>query len=139
MEQKLRILVVEDSFEIRFIMKTELEWMGHRIELAENAEIGLTLAVANRPDVIVSDIEMPGMNGFEFLRRVRDLPELAQIPVIAVSGNAQPREIFSESGFSAHLTKPVEPQELNDVVQKLCSDSHPGNVLEVVCEHSHTA
>src|SRR6185436_16402803 len=75
MVSNLRILLVEDSEDIRFIMKTELEWMGYTVDVASDAPAALTMASAAPPDVIISDIRMPEMDGFEFIRRIRANPD----------------------------------------------------------------
>src|SRR4026208_2299553 len=75
-ERTVQLLLVEDSDDILYIMKTELEWMGYVVDAATDGNAALDLAKAHRPDVIISDIQMPGIDGFEFLRRVRSLKEL---------------------------------------------------------------
>lgn len=116
----LKLLLVEDSEDILFIMKTELEWMGYRIDVATNAEFGMQLAKAERPDVVISDIQMPGMDGFEFIRKLRELPALATIPAIALTGFGMEKDIRQtlDRGFTAYLTKPVEPSELSQLIEK---------------------
>lgn len=117
----LRILIVEDSDDLRFILKTELEWVGYTVELARDGKAGIELARRIRPDVIVSDITMPGIDGLEFIRRVRKIPELAAIPVIALTGLAPTPELHRAfaSEFAAHLIKPVEASALCDVIRRL--------------------
>jgi CheY-like chemotaxis protein len=123
MTPNLRILVVEDSEDIRFIMKTELEWMGYSVLLANDARTALNLLKNVRPDVIISDIQMPEIDGFELIRRIRSNPALAGIPAIALSGYGMEKSVHEalERGFTAHRTKPVEPAELNDLIQELVS------------------
>src|SRR5690349_17465127 len=100
---QLRILLVEDSADILYLLKTELEWSGYIVDDATDAYEGLRLARANSPDVIISDIQMPGLDGFEFIQRVRQTPQLARVPTIALSGfDLQDDESKNlSSGFSA--------------------------------------
>jgi len=121
MTPNLRILLVDDSEDILFIMKTELEWLGYSVLLANDARTALNLIKNVRPDVIISDIRMPGLDGFEFIRRIRNNPAMAGIPAIALSGFGMEKNVNEalEHGFSAHRTKPVEPADLNDLIQEL--------------------
>src|SRR5262245_49171053 len=117
----VQLLVVEDSDDILYIMKTELEWMGYVVDAATYGNAALDLAKAHRPDVIISDIQMPGIDGFEFLRRVRSLKDLATVPAIALTGFGMDADVklALERGFSAHMTKPVEPDKLSEMIEKL--------------------
>ena len=119
----IRILLVEDSEDILFIMKLELEYLGYTVDVATDAEAALEVSQRLDPDVIVSDIGMPGMNGIEFLQHLRQT-RLADIPVVAVSGYPMDDDLKTSlsHGFSAHLTKPVEAAEISAVVQSLLRD-----------------
>jgi CheY-like chemotaxis protein len=120
-DRKIQLLVVEDSEDILYIMKTELEWMGYSVDAAVDGNDALELAKANRPDIIISDIQMPGIDGFELLRRVRGFTELATVPAIALTGFGMEADVKRAlaGGFAAHLTKPVEPEKLSDMIDKL--------------------
>src|SRR4051812_41292969 len=104
------ILLVEDSTDILFLLQTELEWLDYCVDVASEAQTGLELARKNRPDVIISDLHMPGIDGFEFMRQVRQTPELTGIPAIALTGYTLDKEVnvALTAGFDAHLTKPVD-------------------------------
>ena len=121
MATQRRILVVEDSKDILFLMKTELEWGGYVVDIASDGYEGLKLAESNCPDVIVSDIQMPGLDGFEFVRRLRETPRLATVPTIALSGfDAEDRSADTVGdGFTARITKPVDCQDLIELIRKL--------------------
>src|SRR5262245_57544688 len=82
----IQLLVVEDSEDILYNMKTGIEWMGYVVDAATDGNRALELAKAHRPDVIISDIQMPGIDGFEFLQKVRTLKDLARVPAIALTG-----------------------------------------------------
>jgi two-component system CheB/CheR fusion protein len=124
MISNLRILLVEDSPDILFIMKTELEWLGHSVMAAADANAALDIVTDTRPDVIISDIQMPGLDGLEFIRRIRSNPDLAAIPAIALSGFGMEKNIQESlaHGFSAHCTKPVEPSDLDSLIRQLVSE-----------------
>jgi two-component system CheB/CheR fusion protein len=121
MTRSLRILLVEDSEDILFIMSSELEALGYHVDVASDGWQALKLADLNRPDVIISDVQMPGMNGFDLIREVRRKPELATVPAIAMTGFGMASEIkeLVSSGFTMHVIKPVEPDHLGKLIRKL--------------------
>ena len=116
-----RILLVEDSTDILFLLQTELEWLDYSVQVASDALTGLELARKNRPEVIVSDLHMPGIDGHEFIRRVRQIPELAGIPAIALTGYSLDAELklALAAGFDAHLTKPVDGKTVSDTIARM--------------------
>ena len=95
--------------------------MGYEVHTAADAEAGLEIALRMRPDIIVSDLGMPGIDGFEFLRRIRQIPELVSVPAIALTGAAMERDRQQALavGFTAHVTKPVEAAELGNRIEQL--------------------
>ena len=116
-----RVLLVEDSADVLYLMQLQLEWMGYAIDAAADATAGLEVAQRVRPDVIVSDLRMPDIDGFEFIRRVRRIRSLASIPAIALTGTSMEWDIQQAiaNGFTAHLTKPVEASELSKLIDQL--------------------
>ena len=94
-----------------------------RVDLATapTAEIGLELVRARRPDVVIMDINLPGMSGFEATRRLHEWPETKEVPVIALSAAAMVRDAgrVSAAGFYRYLTKPVKVDELAGVLEEL--------------------
>ena len=116
-----RVLLVEDFADVLYILQLELEWMGYEVHTAADAEAGLEIALRVRPDIIVSDLGMPGIDGFEFLRRIRQIPELVSVPAIALTGAAMERDRQQALavGFAAHVTKPVEAAELGNRIEQL--------------------
>ena len=91
--------------------------------MARNAETGLEIARRELPDLIVSDIKMPGMDGYEFIKRLRRIPELANKPAVALTGFGMKRDVEASlaAGFNAHLSKPVNPEDLSSLIQDLIS------------------
>ena len=82
--------------------------------------LGFELAIEHLPDLILLDINLPGMNGFEVLEKLRSNENSKNIPVVAISANAMPIDILKakEAGFDGYVTKPINIQELLDVVEK---------------------
>jgi CheY-like chemotaxis protein len=85
-KRALRILVVDDDAEVLGALGMLLRKEGHQVLAAENGETALRLAGAERPDIILLDLHLPGLSGFEVVSRIRQVPELAEVPVIAFSG-----------------------------------------------------
>lgn len=117
----MRVLLVEDSPDILFVLQTELEWMGYVVVTAKDAVSGIETARLTRPDVIISDLQMPFVDGYEFIKRVRQIPEIAWIPAIALTGCSINEEVqlALESGFTAYLTKPVDGKALSDMILRV--------------------
>src|SRR4051812_44655142 len=109
-----KVLLVEDSADVLFILQLELESTGHEVHATTDAAQALIVAQDVHPDVIVSDLRMPDLDGFEFIRRIRQIPELRNVPAIALSGTGMDKDVQHAiaSGFTTHLIKPVEASEL---------------------------
>jgi len=101
------ILVIDDSLTTRILEQSILESAGYRVELATSAEEGLLKAQAGRYGLYIVDVEMPGMNGFEFVTRTRADPTLGAVPAIMVSSLAAPedRRRAAEAGARAYMVK----------------------------------
>ncbi|HKE15015.1 MAG TPA: PAS domain S-box protein [Kofleriaceae bacterium] len=101
-----------------------------RVELvtAPTAEIGIELVRARRPNAVIMDIHLPGMNGFEATRRLREWPETRDIPIVALSAGAMMRDRarLAGAGFYRYLTKPVKVDELAAVLEELLVQPLPG-------------
>ena len=119
----LRVLVVEDDTDARALIGTILERCGANVTLAGSAVEGFQAAADDRPDVIVSDIEMPVEDGYGFIRRIRALaPEAGgDVPAAALTAYASPADRMKVlgAGFNIHVAKPVQPAELAMVVASL--------------------
>lgn len=112
----LRILIVDDEPDARDLLRAELSRCGAVVQAASGAAEALSLLGTVRPDVIISDIGMPGMDGYTFIKAIRQLPaeQGGRTPAIALTAyaNNQDRARAFLSGFQAHLAKPIEPGEL---------------------------
>ena len=112
------ILIVEDSVTDAFVMRRMLEKQGHSVEIAANGEDGISQAQQQQPDVILMDVVMPDMNGFQATRELRNLQLTADIPVIIVSSKQQKTDRIwgMRQGAVDYLCKPVSAKKLADSV-----------------------
>jgi PAS domain S-box-containing protein len=116
------VLYIEDNDVNQLLMEGMLAHRpGIRLRVADLPEAGLAMAVAEPPDLVLLDIQLPGFDGFEVLRRLRQHPALVQVPVVAVSANAMPDDLAQAraAGFAAYLTKPVDMARLLALVDRL--------------------
>lgn len=109
-----RILVVDDTRAVRFVLERLLRAMGQQVQAAPDAVTALTLAQSDPPDMVISDIGMPDIDGYEFARRLRQVPELKNVLLVALTGYGQgsDRKRARDAGFDHHLVKPVSVDEL---------------------------
>ena len=119
MPSRPTILVVEDEKAILEIITFFLEDEGYRVVQALNGEAALSLLRVAQPDLIISDIRMPGMDGFAFCEAVRANPDFGQLPFIFLTGRDERADVRRGMGLGAddYLTKPFEPEELLSAVQ----------------------
>jgi PAS domain S-box-containing protein len=113
-----RILVVDDNRTAADILAMLLRWSGHDVQVAYDGRSALEMAAAFGPEVVVLDLGMPGMTGFEVARQLRKMPELHGVILVAQTGWGQPEDRLrtAEAGFDAHLLKPLSLEELEDVL-----------------------
>jgi CheY-like chemotaxis protein/two-component sensor histidine kinase len=116
-----RILLVEDHDDARAMMRAGLEQLGHLVFDAADGPAGIQTAIATTPDVVVIDLGLPGLDGYDVARRLRTSPGLAGSVLIALTGYGQPdaRQRAIDAGFDAHLTKPVAPDQLAEFISTL--------------------
>jgi signal transduction histidine kinase/ActR/RegA family two-component response regulator len=125
---EVTLLHVEDNPANRSLVQRILERRPHiSILAAESAEKGIELARTRDPDLIVLDINLPGMDGFEALRLLRSYPDTRNIPVIALSANAMPSDVKRglEAGFLQYLTKPIDVKEFLRTVDLFLTGAEP--------------
>ena len=115
-----KILVVEDNPENREIVSVVLRHRGYDVLEAEDAETALALVDVHRPDLVLMDISLPRMDGYEATARLRERPHAASVPVIAVSAHAFLQEGRApwEVGFDSYLSKPVAPSRIVEEVDR---------------------
>jgi CheY-like chemotaxis protein len=108
------VLVVEDHEDAREAMRCLLEVRGHRVEVVADGPAAVATALGSKPEVVLVDISIPGMDGYEVARQLRASDPGKSMKLVAVTGYDQPahRKRALESGFDAHLVKPIDPDEL---------------------------
>jgi CheY-like chemotaxis protein len=112
------VLFIEDNNDIRENTCELLELEGYNVIFAENGKIGLALAKANHPDIIVCDIQMPEIDGYEVLNILKNDPSTSQIPFIFLSASVEKKNISIglNMGAKAYIQKPFDPEELFNIV-----------------------
>ena len=116
----VRILIVEDQEDNRQILRDLLGSVGYEVVEAVNGEAALEIAAAQRPDVILMDIQMPLMDGYEATRRIKADPALNKIPIIVVTSYALSgdEEKARAAGCDGYITKPYSPRALLAKIQE---------------------
>jgi two-component system cell cycle response regulator len=117
------VLVVEDQDENLDLMVYLLTAFGHETLVARNGAEGLAVAGQGRPDLIVMDLQMPVMDGYEAAARLKADPGLAEIPLVAVTAYAMvgDQEQILRRGFDGYLTKPIDPEVVSELERHLAS------------------
>ncbi len=116
-----RILLVEDNEMNRDMLTRRLQRKGHEVAIAVDGEEGLAMVARHRPDLILMDMSLPVISGWDATRRLKQDPDLASIPVIALTAHAmaQDREKALAAGCDDYDTKPVELTRLLEKIDKL--------------------
>jgi CheY-like chemotaxis protein len=116
-----RVLIVDDNTDAADSLAAVLRLRGHEVQTVNDGPASLDAAAAFRPEVVLLDIGLPGLNGYEVARRLRQDDATRQAKLIAVTGYGQDedRARSSEAGFDRHLVKPVEPGEILRLLQSL--------------------
>ncbi|MDT4954021.1 MAG: hypothetical protein QOJ02_2159 [Acidobacteriota bacterium] len=117
----INVLVVEDSPDTLELLRKALKMYGYSVTLCESAAEALSAAASSSFDVIISDIGMPKIDGYELIRQLRLLPHMSKVPAIALSGYAAQRDIDEalNAGFDAHLAKPIDSATLATELEQL--------------------
>ena len=127
-----RIVIIEDNPEAREMLRTALELAGHVVWDVEDGSQGIETVRVRQPDAVVVDIGLPGLDGYEVGRRLRDLPDGRTLTLIALSGYGQPedRRRSDEAGYDAHFVKPIDPDDLIQFIESAdperSADGRPG-------------
>jgi CheY-like chemotaxis protein len=114
------ILVIEDNEKNRYLSSFILKGAGYRVIEAVTGEEGVATALGLRPDLILMDIQLPGIDGYETTRRIRADPGGAEMPIIALTSYAMTgdRERALASGCTGYIEKPINPDTFIDEIQK---------------------
>lgn len=124
----VRVLVVDDDPVILQLVRLNLELEGHQVTEAEDGSAALERARESRPDVVVLDVMLPEIDGYEVCRRLREDPETAGIPVVLLSARALASDVAAgqAAGAAAYVTKPFDPLDLVGVVERTATASGSG-------------
>jgi two-component system cell cycle response regulator DivK len=117
----VKVLLVEDTEDNRQMMRRLLEMSGYRVVEAINGEEAVKLASEEKPRIILMDLSLPLIDGLTATRRIRSLPGLGKVPIVAVSAH-DTADFHSEAlaaGCNAYVTKPIDYPELEEVVNRL--------------------
>lgn len=116
-----KVLIIDDSPTETYKLTTILEKHGHTVLTAETGEVGVTTAKKERPDLVLMDIVMPGLNGFQATRQLSKAAETSSIPVIIVTTKDQETDRVwgLRQGAKAYLTKPIEEKNLMSVMSQV--------------------
>lgn len=123
-----KALLVEDNANNRYLFTLLLQHAGFSVVTAQDGVSGLEIARSERPDVILLDIQMPEMDGYDVAVRLKEDPQLLSIPLIGVSSFAMPgdREKAMNSGFAGYIEKPVDPDRFASTVFSLLEKARAG-------------
>lgn len=119
----IKVLIVEDHPDARDILKVQIEIVGYEVLEAASGEEALAKAAAERPDLVIMDLGLPGISGLEAAARLKENPQTAAIPVVAYT--AWPEGVFRDKAerikMAAFLSKPTRPQQFKEIIEKLVS------------------
>ncbi len=124
----LKVLVCDDERHIVRLIQVNLEKQGYQVVTAYDGKDGLEKIRAEKPDLVVLDVMMPYMDGFEVLKTLRKEPETENLPVIMLTAKAQDKDVFEGYHYGAdmYLTKPFNPIELVSFVKRIASSTGNG-------------
>ncbi|MBC8031456.1 MAG: response regulator [Pyrinomonadaceae bacterium] len=120
-EKGRSVLVIDDVSDVTEMLSVLLTHAGYEVCAASSAQEAIALALDHHFDMIISDIGMPDMNGYELAEILRSKPGYAAVPMIAVTGFSMfdDRNRSLTAGFNAHVTKPIDPRSFLDLIEQL--------------------
>jgi len=129
-ESKYLILVVDDSADNLAVISLYLQHQGYRVVTANNGEDAVTVATQTAPNVILMDINLPGLDGLGATRRIRETESLREVPVIAITafGTEGFQRAAYDVGVSGYLTKPIDLDRMHQLIARLLSPSVSGDL-----------
>jgi CheY-like chemotaxis protein len=120
-----RILVVDDLPDNYILLQTVLEDEGYQVEIADNGYAALDQITSHPPDLVLLDVMMPGMNGFEVTRRIRRNPSLPFIPILLVTGYTEPAPADGfDAGADGFIRKPINFDDLLNRIRAILQPKH---------------
>jgi CheY-like chemotaxis protein len=114
-------LVVDDVSDVTDMLSVLMTHAGYDVATASSAQDAIALAKDNHFDIVISDIGMPEMNGYELAEALRSLPDYEAVPMVAVTGYSMfdDRNRSLNAGFNEHITKPIDPRAFLDLIEQL--------------------
>jgi CheY-like chemotaxis protein len=124
---RLVVLIVEDNLDFRDLLTEFVETLGATVRVARDGYEAMNQVLRSPPHLIFCDLRMPGLDGFGFVKRLREHPKLSRIPVIAVTGLDSDQDILRSwaAGFAGHLVKPVNRETIRAQMERVLQ-SRPG-------------
>ena len=134
----ITVLVVDDIADNRILVSLTLQGEGYRVLTAGDGEEAIKVARLSRPDLILMDIAMPDVDGLSATRRIRKLPELQHVPIVALTAfnTSGFQRAAYEAGFDAYLTKPLDFDRLHSLIAMLL---HDGETADLSAETTELA
>ncbi|GLI53486.1 response regulator [Thermodesulfovibrio yellowstonii] len=122
-----KILICEDNEKNRKLMKDLLEYHGYEVYLAENGKEGIEMAKRVKPDLILMDMQMPVLDGFEAIKKIRQDKEIKHIKIISVTSFAMPtdKERVLQAGADYYIAKPIDTRALPEIIKKVIEGQKP--------------
>jgi CheY-like chemotaxis protein len=113
------ILVIDDDMNLLQMVRVMLERIGHEVETANNGDRGIALAAESQPDLAIIDVMMPDLNGYDVVRKLRDDPKTARIPIMILTARSQPidKQMALDAGANTFMSKPVMAPDLTERVE----------------------
>lgn len=126
------ILVVDDVSDNRILVSLSLQDMGYRVVTACDGEEAISIAQTARPDLILMDIAMPQLDGLGATRRIRDLADFQDLPIVALTAfdTSGFRKAAFDAGFDGYLTKPIDFERLRTLIDRLLSDHTTAEITD---------
>jgi two-component system cell cycle response regulator DivK len=120
------ILYIEDNFDNRMLVRRVLEAEGYRVIEAEDGIKGIDWLQSETPDLVLMDINLPEIDGYEVTKRLKQLPSMAQVPVIAMTANVMKgdREKTLAAGCDGYISKPIDIDSLSDQIAEFLGGNH---------------
>jgi two-component system cell cycle response regulator DivK len=122
---KGRVLIVEDQEDLRDVLRMALEGAGYSVIEAQNGREGVEKAVHERPDLVIMDIQMPVLDGYDATREIKSSPDISRTPIIALSSFAMKgdEEKARAAGCDDYVTKPFSPKQMVALVHNYIGES----------------
>lgn len=118
-----KILIIEDEAQLRYVIALTLRYMNYEPLEAEDGHAGIRTSLAEHPDLVLLDLGLPGMNGFDTAKKIKENPQTGHIPIVALTG-WEPRQFEAtarQAGMAAYLQKPVSLATIINQIESLTS------------------